>query len=120
MPHFLIIAYEALWAVLFVVAPLTCIYGLTKVPAPETARRTRGIASLGFLISVLVVFSLAVTVLQPLALVVLPSTFIFLVGVFRPSALLLKGVRIYLISCLVLGELFWTWAAWDQFDRGLW
>lgn len=114
MPRFVTI-YGLLWMVLIVSAPIACIYGLTRTPTPRTARRNRGIALLGFLLSIWLAFCLAVTVLLPLALAVLPAALIFVGAVFRPSFLLPKGIRIYLISCLAVGELFWIWAAWDQF-----
>jgi hypothetical protein len=117
MPRSVMIVYGVLGVALFLVAPLACIHGLTKAPTPQTARRTRGIAALGFLLAVLLIFCFAVTTLQPLALVVLPAAFIFAGGIFRPSILELKGVRIYLISCLAAGELFWIWVYWDQFVR---
>jgi hypothetical protein len=112
--------YSLLWVLLLFVAPMACIYGLAKTPTPQTAKRTRGIAILGLLISIWLAFSLAVTVLQPIALVVLPATLIFAGGIFRPSILVFKGVRIYLMACLAIGELFWMWAAWDQFVHGRW
>jgi hypothetical protein len=117
MPRAVIIIYGLLGAAWFIVAPIACIYGLTKTPTPQTVRRTRGIATLGFLLSGLLAFWLATTTLQPLALVVLFAAIIFVVGIFRPSTLELKGVRIYLILCMAGGELFWMWAYWDQFVR---
>jgi hypothetical protein len=55
-------------------------------------------------------FSLVVTVLQPLALAVLPAASIFVGGIWRPSVLVVNRVRIYLIACMAAGELFWMWA----------
>jgi hypothetical protein len=109
--------YGLLWMLLLFVAPIACIYGLTRTPTPQTARRTRGIAALGLLLSTWLAFSLAVTVLQPVAFIVLPAMLTFAGGIFRPSALVSKGVRTYLVACLAIGELFWMWAAWDQFVR---
>jgi hypothetical protein len=116
MPR-LVTIYGLLWMVLLASAPLACIYGLTKAPTPETSKQTRGICLLGFLISVWLAFCLAATTLQPLALMVLFAVFVFMAGIFRPSILELKGVRIYLISCMVVGELFWIYVAWDYFVR---
>jgi len=113
----LVTIYGLMWMLLLAGAPIACIYALQRAPTPETARRTRGICLLGFLLSLWLAFCLAVTTLQPLALVVLPAALIFVGGIFRPSVLALKGVRIYLICCLAVGELFWIWAAWDQFMR---
>jgi hypothetical protein len=70
---------------------------------------------LGLLLSALLVFSLSVTTLIPVADAILPAAFIFAVAVLRPSILIPKGPRIYLISCMGAGEMFWIWALWDQF-----
>jgi hypothetical protein len=72
---------------------------------------------LGLFVSVWLMFSLVVTVLQPLALAVLPAAFIFVAGIWQPSILVVKGVRIYLIGCMAAGELLWIWAGWEQFVR---
>jgi len=117
IPRFVTI-YGVMWMLLLGAAPIACIYGLRAAPKPETAKRTRGVCVLGFLLSVFLAFCLAVTTLQPLAVVILPATLIFVCGMFRPSTLELKGVRIYLILCMAAGEVFWIWAAWDQFARG--
>lgn len=113
--HGFVLIYGMLWILLLVVAPTACIYQLIKAPSPQTPGRTRAVALLGLLLTVWLMLTLAVTTLQPLALVVLPAALILVAGIGWPFALARKGVRIYVISCIALGELFWIWAAWDQF-----
>lgn len=115
--HSFVSLYSLLWIILLVVAPIACIYGLIRTPTPESAGHTRGVALLGFLLSVWLIFTLAVTVLQPLAVAVLAAPLICAVAVFRPSILASKGPRIYLIGCMAAAEFFWIWAEWDQFVR---
>lgn len=115
--HGFINLYFMVWITLLVVAPIACIYGLIRTPTPQTAGRTRGVASLGLLLSVWLIFSLAVTALQPLAMAVLAAPLICVVAAFRPSILISKGPRIYLICCMAAGEFSWIWAAWDQLVR---
>lgn len=115
--HGFVNLYFLLWMTLLVVAPIACVYGLIRTPTPQTAGRTSGVALLGFLLSAWLIFTLAVTVLHPLAVTVLAAPLICAVAVFRPSILVSKGPRIYLICCMAGGELFWIWAAWDQLVR---
>jgi hypothetical protein len=106
--------YGLLWMVLLAVAPLSCVYGLVKAPTHEATRRIRGTCLLGFLLSVYLVLGLTVRS-HPLAFVVLPAALIFAGGIFRPSILVPLGVRIYLVSCLAVGELFFVRVGWTFF-----
>jgi hypothetical protein len=111
--------YACVWAIMFVAGPAACTYSLMKPPLPTARRRSVGVAILGLFLSAMIVLGLAVTTLIPLAAAILPAPLIFAVAAFFPSILTPKGPRIYLISCMVVGELFWIWAAWDQFVRVL-
>lgn len=113
--HGFVPIYGMLWVVLLIVAPTACIYRLIKAPSAQTAGRTRAVVLLGLLLMVWLMLTLAVTKLQPLALVVLPAALILVAGIGWPSVLVSKGIRVYVICCLALGEFFWIWAAWDQF-----
>jgi hypothetical protein len=72
---------------------------------------------LGLLLSALLVFYLATTVLQPLAIVVLPAPLIFAYTMFSASALAQKGIRVYLVCCMAAAELYWIWLYWSRFVR---
>lgn len=62
-----------------------------KDPDLAATPGTVSIAMLGLLLSALLVFSLSVTTLIPVAVAILPAPFIFAVAVFRPSVLIPKG-----------------------------
>jgi hypothetical protein len=113
----LVTTYAWLWAIMLVTAPIACVYGLIEAPTTPIRRRSSGLAILGLLLSALLILGLATTVLVPLAAAVLPAPLIFAVAVFRPSILIPKAPRIYLICCMAAAELVWIWAMWDQFVR---
>ena len=83
--------YALLWTVLLICAPIACAYGLIKTSTPITRGRSLGVAALGFLLSALLAFSLATTVLQPLAVLVLPALLVFSYAIFRPSVFSQRG-----------------------------
>ena len=105
--------YALLWAVVLVVAPIACAYTLIKAPTPLTRWRSSGIAILGLLLSALLVFGLATTTLQPLAVAFLPAPLVFAVAILIPSTLFRKGVRVYLVSSMAAAELFSIWMCWS-------
>lgn len=109
--------YASFWAVLLIVAPITCAYSLMKTSKPLTRWRSAGIAVLGLLLSALLAFELVTTVLQPLAILVLPALLIFLYAIFKPSIFSQKGVRAYLLFCMAASELFSIWAYWSTLER---
>ena len=109
--------YALLWAGVLIVAPIACAYALIKPSTPLTRGRSSGIAILGLLLSALLVFSLATTELQPLAVVFLPAPLVFAFAILMPSILSKKGVRVYLVSCMAAAELFSIWMCWSTLMR---
>ena len=109
--------YALLWTALLIVAPIACAYGVIKTSAPLIRARSFGVAALGFLLSALLAFSLATTVLQPLALLVLPAILVFSYAIFKPSIFSRRGIRAYLVFCMAASALFSIWICWATFMR---
>lgn len=109
--------YALLWTVVLVVAPIACAYTLIKASTPLTRGRSSGIAILGLLLSALLVFGLATTTLQPLAIMFLPAPLVFAFAILIPSILFQKGVRAYLVSSMAAAEMFSIWMCWSTLMR---
>jgi hypothetical protein len=112
MPTFVTV-YGLLWAIVLVVAPVICAYGLINTSTPPARRRSFGIATLGLILSSLLIFSLATTVLIPLAILILPAPLIFSYAIFKPSVFSGTGIRRYLVGCMAASELYSIWVCWS-------
>jgi hypothetical protein len=113
----LLTAYALFWAILLVVAPITCAYGLIRASRPLPGWRGSGIALLGFLLSLLLIFALVTTTLLPLSVLFLFAPLIFGYAIFKPSTLIQKGVRVYLIFCMTASEMLSIWMCWATVMR---
>jgi hypothetical protein len=113
----LVTVYSLLWAIVLVVAPIVCAYGLIKTSTPIRRRRGFGIAILGLLLSCLLIFSLATTVLIPLAALALPAPLVFSYAIFKPSVFSQKGIRAYLVLCMTVSDLLSIWMYWSTVVR---
>jgi 4-hydroxybenzoate polyprenyltransferase len=71
--------------------------------SPLSRRRVTGVAVIGLLLSALLVFGLATTILLPLALVVLPAPLIFAYAIFKLCDTPKRSSSLFDLQCIGLG-----------------
>ena len=110
--HRFVSIYGGLWTTLLLAAPVAVSIDLLRLSTAGGLRRNSRVAILGFLVTLLLLFSLASTVLSPFAILALPAPVIFAAAIVRPSVLVRKELRIYLVCCMAAGELLWIWGSY--------